>query len=91
MNTANEIRERCEKEIAELQQVCKHPKKQWMMYAWAPGHYNGEICLVCLVCSKELERKNLPDDWCSFKNLPPKYIEYVYKENEALRSAIIQS
>ena len=63
MTTAEEIRERCDKEIAELQQECVHPEKQWMMYAWAVGHFTGEICLICLTCNKELDREQLPIEW----------------------------
>jgi len=66
MRTTKEIRESCSKEIAELQQVCDHSEKQWMLYSWADGHFTGKICLVCLLCEKELDSEELPIEWLHY-------------------------
>ena len=58
MATLKEIRERHQKEIEAFQNECQHPNKQWLEFHWAPGHFSGQMNLVCMTCEKTLETKN---------------------------------
>ena len=52
-----QMKERHEKEIKELQDNCKHEKiSEWMPYMYAPGHYAGEV-RCCDFCSKIIEKR----------------------------------
>ena len=90
-----QMRERHDREIVELQASCPHDReKEWMPYSYSGGdHLNGDICLVCLICGKELDRKKLPDDWQDSKvwadennvfHWDRKLDKYLKQENEAI-------
>jgi len=91
-----QMRRRHDKEIAELQASCVHNgKRQWMPYSYSgPNHLNGDICLVCLVCGKELSRERLPGDWWARIDLTDsktgityfsmKLFDYIKEKNKAM-------
>jgi len=54
--TYKKLAKKFEKDVKELQANCPHTKTEWMKYAWAPGHINGEV-LLCLRCNKDLGRR----------------------------------
>ena len=50
-----QMRERHEKEIRELQDNCKHEElSDWMNFMWAPGHFDGKV-KICNFCEKVIE------------------------------------
>lgn len=53
--TAEELRDKFEKDLKELQDACKHEESEWMEDYWAPGHYSGMVN-VCNYCEKILEK-----------------------------------
>ena len=57
MISAKDIRKKCDEDIKQLQDICKHSDSQWMEQCWAPGHFTGRTVLVCLNCEKILETK----------------------------------
>lgn len=60
MENIEQMSERHEKEIKQLQKSCKHENKSdWMDYAWAPGHFMGRV-KICNDCGKTLKRDNRP-------------------------------
>lgn len=62
MSELAEIRERHKKEIEQFQEACPHTNRQWLEYHWAPGHFSGQMNLVCNRCEKTLETKNVYKD-----------------------------
>ncbi len=57
MENIEEMIERHEREKKELQASCKHENiSDWMLYMWAPGHFNGEV-KACLDCNKQVETR----------------------------------
>jgi len=58
MENINEMNKRHDKEIKQLQELCKHKKSKWMPYMWAPGHYGGDV-ETCDFCGKILKRKEI--------------------------------
>jgi len=56
MSEISKLREKHEQEILDLQEDCSHEKDEWRIWAWAPGHYSGEV-RVCVRCGKILERR----------------------------------
>ena len=60
MITAKSIREKADKDLAELRQTCKHDKiSKWMGEEWAPAHSTGFTVQVCEICEKILHRRTL--------------------------------
>jgi len=57
MLTAKSIRDKCNKDILELQNNCNHPSSKWMNEEFAPAHGTGCTVKVCDICEKVLERK----------------------------------
>lgn len=53
--TAQELRDKFEIDLFELQSKCPHLESGWMEHHWAPGHVAG-LVRVCLNCEKTLER-----------------------------------
>ena len=45
------------KEIVRIQKECPHPKHRVKRFdqCWAPGHYTGNVVVVCTRCNKTLE------------------------------------
>jgi len=56
MRTAREIRDKCDKDIADLQETCLHITSTWMDWSIGPGHNYGEV-KVCGICEKILARR----------------------------------
>ena len=57
MLTAKEIREKCEKDIRELQKICPHLETIWAEECWAPGHFTGKKIQMCTRCEKVIENQ----------------------------------
>jgi len=56
--TISQMKQRHEREIAELQEQCKHTTlTAWLEEWWAPGHSTGRAVKCCEVCEKIIERK----------------------------------
>ena len=51
------MRARHDREIAQLQRLCKHVKHHRSIYAWAPGHFGSDV-EVCDYCGKILKIHN---------------------------------
>ncbi len=56
METIKQMRARHEREIAELQDKCKHKETKLIPFMWAPRHYGGDVT-VCNRCGKTVESK----------------------------------
>ena len=92
-----QMRERHSKEIAVLQANCLHNgARQWMPYSYSGfDHLNGDICLICLTCGKELDREKLPIKWLHCEPVIEnadgtwfiplsRFEQYIKEKNEAL-------
>lgn len=74
MENIKQMRERHDKEIAQLQESCKHKNKSgWMDYMWAPGHFGGRV-KICENCGKTLERDSGPGPLMQNINNPPQIL-----------------
>lgn len=51
--TAQELREKFERDLEELQKKCKHEKSEKVLWEYGPGHY-GEVVNLCVRCEKVL-------------------------------------
>lgn len=59
MITAQQLKDKYESDLKQLQQDCKHGDiSDWMSEAWAPGHLTGACVKCCNVCWKTIERRN---------------------------------
>jgi len=54
--TAQELKERYDKDLKELQESCPHDEAKWMPFMWAPGHFAGEH-LLCSRCWKVVDKR----------------------------------
>ncbi len=55
MLTAKSIRDKCNKDILELQKICNHPNSTWCEdWTMGIGHSSGQVKL-CDICEKILE------------------------------------
>jgi len=59
MENIEQMKERHEKEIEDLQSKCSHPESEWMPYMWAPGHFGPNV-KVCRSCGKIVEKEKTP-------------------------------
>jgi hypothetical protein len=55
--TANELREKFEKDLQQLQERCKHKPSKWIENYYFPMHPSGYQIKYCTICEKELDRK----------------------------------
>ena len=60
--TIKKMRGRHKKEIESFQKSCPHPKSQWLLEAWAPGHLTGSKVRCCVRCESILERSLFAPD-----------------------------
>ncbi len=72
MENITQMQERHKKEIADLQDNCKHEKTKRMPFMWAIGHFGADV-EVCDWCGKILQhytdKQDFKDiDW----NIKPK-------------------
>lgn len=59
MENINEMRNRHEKEIAELQKYCNHIEiSDWIEVQYAPACSTGQYVKVCRFCDKVIEKKH---------------------------------
>jgi hypothetical protein len=54
--TAQELRDKFESDLKNLQDTCLHENKEWMPYAYAPGHYSAPVW-VCTCCDKIIDQR----------------------------------
>jgi len=57
MKSAQELKDKYENDLKELQNKCKHEKTVWCIEEWAPAHRTGWEVLTCKNCWKKIERK----------------------------------
>ena len=55
--TAQELRDKFQKDIEALQEACPHVNTSWAEQMWAPGHMTGNQVQYCIVCEKVLDTK----------------------------------
>lgn len=54
MSKAQELRERYEKDLKDLQEACPHKETCVLPNCWAPAHCFGEV-EVCIECDKVIK------------------------------------
>lgn len=54
--TAQELRDKFEFELSQLQLACPHEKTEVIEYSYAPGHFTGSMVEVCKNCEKVLRK-----------------------------------
>lgn len=58
METIQEMRQRHQREIDELQSKCPHPKlSDWMHEEWAPSHSTLFEVRICEACERVISRR----------------------------------
>lgn len=53
---AQQLRDKYEQDLAQLQETCEHEKAEWMEHHFAPGHFDGMV-FVCANCDKILKKE----------------------------------